>query len=108
LPSATPDIVQAFADVGILSVQTVLERSASELADNAGISVDITAQLLDEAQDVMDVHRQQYADSIEIPFEDTGVDLATFVAEPASPQLASFAELPAPENAGADSASPVR
>ncbi|HPU85742.1 MAG TPA: transcription termination factor NusA [Candidatus Latescibacteria bacterium] len=82
LPGSTPAVAQALTEAGISSALELSERSAVEIADIAGISAERAAQLLDEATDLLEAKRQEYAERLQIPLEETGMDLATFVAEP--------------------------
>lgn len=82
LPGISQEAVDALRDAGIDSVQSLLAYSAVELQERTGLDLDATAQLLDDAQDADDERRKEYADEMSIPVELTGVDLATFVAEP--------------------------
>jgi transcription termination/antitermination protein NusA len=82
LPDITAATVDALKGAGVESTQALVEFSAVDLQERTGLPLDTTAQLLDDAQDSHDERREEYAERMNIPIEMTGVDFATFVAEP--------------------------
>ena len=84
LPDISPEAVEALRAAGMNSIESLLEHSAMSLSDRTGLPLEITAQLLDDAHDAYEERRARYAEEMKIPVEQTGVDLATFVAEPPS------------------------
>jgi len=82
LPNVTPEIAEVLRKTGVPSVEAMLEHSAMSLSERTGLPLNFTAQVLDDAQDALEARRRKYAEQTNIPVEDTGMDLATFVAEP--------------------------
>ena len=81
LPSVTPETAEQLRSAGIETTEPLLEMSAVDLADRAGLELIVAAELLDDAQDAYDLRREEYNKKAEIPI-DPGMDLAAFVAEP--------------------------
>jgi len=82
LPKIAPEAVHALQGAGVSTTDLLLDCSAASLAERTGLPIEVTAQLLDDAQDAVDARREAYAERMNIPVEQTGVDLATFIAEP--------------------------
>ena len=82
LPGIATDVVEALREAEIASTSRLLEHSAVALSDRTGLPLEITAKLLDDAHEALEERRKQYAGAMNIPVEETAVDLATFVAEP--------------------------
>ncbi len=82
LPEIDEATKKALHDAGFTTAQELLNYSAFDLESKTGLPLDTMAQMLDDAQDLDDARREEYAKKMSIPVEYTGVDLATFVAEP--------------------------
>ena len=93
LPSVSPAVATRLEKAGIKATDALLELSAVELSEKAGLEIIIAAELLDDAQDAYDARKDEYNSNAQIPIE-PGMDLATFVAEP------MLIEEPAVDNEG--------
>ncbi len=82
VPEIADETAAALRDAELDTAQKLLEYSAFELQERTGLELDTTAPLMDDAQDIVDQRHEEYAEKMSIPVELTGVDLATFVAEP--------------------------
>ncbi len=82
LPDIAAEHAEALRQAGIVSADLLLAHSAVDLAEMTGLPLDLTAQFLDDAQDITDDRRAEYAERMDITVEQAWMDLATFVAEP--------------------------
>lgn len=82
IPNIDDATNKALHDAGFSATHQLLNYSAFELSKRTGLALEITAQLLDEAQDLDDARREEYAKQMNLPTEYAGINIATFIAEP--------------------------